>query len=68
MFMELEGIVINMLMVRDNLTMEEANEIWQNVQSEIMDSMFGTSSMSVEEVIEDNLGITVKEMIEVYGE
>ena len=68
MFMNLEGIVINMLMVRDNLTMEEANNVWQNVKSEIMDSMFGTSCMSVGEVIEDNLGITVKEMIEVYGE
>ena len=64
MFMNLEGLVINYLMISKDYNMEEATNYWKAICSEIMDAMFGTSCMSVEEIIENNLGITIEELKE----
>ena len=56
--------VVQILMDRDNMTETEATNYWKAICSELMDAMFGTSCMSVEEIIENNLGITIEELKE----
>ena len=64
MFGDLEGLVINYLIETKDYNMEEATNYWKEIFSEIMDAIFGTSCMSVEEVIENNLGISFEELKE----
>jgi hypothetical protein len=64
MFMNLEGAVINYLMERDNLSLEQADYMWREIASEIFDAIYGTSCMSLDEVLENNLGITLEDLME----
>ena len=49
--------IIRILMERDGLTYEEAKEEYQHCKSELMDAMEGTSCLSPEEVLAEELGL-----------
>ena len=49
--------IISILMRRDGLTHEEATEVVDNCISELMDAVEGTNFLSLEEVIEQELGL-----------
>jgi hypothetical protein len=64
MFMNLEGLVINYLITHKDYTLDEAMIFWKDLCSEIMDALYGTSLMSVDEIIENNLGVTIETLEE----
>ena len=49
--------VVKILMERDEMTEEEAVELVEEVRSELLDAISGTSCLSPEEVIEGELGL-----------
>lgn len=49
--------VIEILMNRDNLTYDEAKEMYEDTKSELMDAIDGTSCLSPEEVLAEELGL-----------
>lgn len=49
--------IIKILMERDGIDYEEAKEMYEDTQSELMDALDGTSCLSPEEVLECNLGL-----------
>lgn len=49
--------IIKILMERDNMTYEEAEEVYEDTKSELMDAIEGTSCLSPEEVLEGELGL-----------
>ena len=51
--------IIKILMERDDLTYEEAKEMYEDTKSELMDALEGTSCLSPEEVLECELGLEI---------
>ena len=49
--------IIKILMDRDGLTYEEAKEMYENTKAELMDAIDGTSCLSPEEVLLEELGL-----------
>lgn len=49
--------IIKILMERDNMTYEEAEEVYEDTKSELMDAIEGTSCLSPEEVLEGEIGL-----------
>lgn len=49
--------IIRILMERDNLTYEEAKEMYEDTKSELMDAIDGTSGLDPEEVLMSELGL-----------
>ena len=49
--------IIKILMDRDELTYEEAKEMYENTKAELMDAIDGTSCLSPEEVLLEELGL-----------
>lgn len=49
--------IIKILMDRDGLTYEEAKEMYDNTKAELMDAIDGTSCLSPEEVLLEELGL-----------
>lgn len=49
--------IIEILMRRDGVSYEEAEEMYLNCKSEIMDVFDGTNCLSVEEVLSSELGL-----------
>ena len=49
--------IIEILMNRDNLTYEEAKEMYDDTKAELMDAIDGTSGLDPEEVLMSELGL-----------
>ena len=49
--------IINLLMKRDCMSRKEAERRYDEVKSELMDAMFGTSCLDPEDVLADELGL-----------
>lgn len=49
--------IIEILMRRDGVTYEEAEAMYMDCKSEIMEAFEGTSCLSVEEVLQCELGL-----------
>ena len=49
--------IVEILMHRDGMSEREAMETYQNVRSEIMDALYGTSCLDPEEVLASELGL-----------
>lgn len=49
--------IIKILMDRDGLTYEEAEEMYEDTKAELMDAINGTSCLSPEEVLMGDLGL-----------
>ena len=49
--------IIKILMDRDELTYEEAREMYENTKAELMDAIDGTSCLTPEEVLLEELGL-----------
>ena len=49
--------IIKILMERDGVSYEEAKEMYENCKSELMDAIDGTSCLSPEEVLLEELGL-----------
>lgn len=49
--------IINILMERDNMSYEDAKQLYLDTQSELMDSISGTSVVTPEEVLMYNVGL-----------
>ena len=49
--------IIEILMNRDGVTYEEAKEMYEDTQSELMDAIDGTSGLDPEEVLMSELGL-----------
>lgn len=49
--------IIRILMSRDNLTYEEAKEMYEDTKAELMDAIDGTSGLDPEEVLMSELGL-----------
>jgi hypothetical protein len=64
MFINLEGLVVNYLVNNKDYTIDEALSFWENLVSEIADALYGTSCMSVDEIVENNLGVSVERLKE----
>jgi hypothetical protein len=62
--MNLEGLVVNYLVNNKDYTIDEALIFWENLVSEITDALYGTSCMSVDEIVENNLGVSVERLKE----
>jgi hypothetical protein len=49
--------IIKILMNRDGVTYEEAKEMYEDAKAELMDAIDGTSGLSPEEVLMNELGL-----------
>ena len=49
--------IIKILMSRDNLTYEEAKEMYEDTKAELIDAVDGTSGLDPEEVLMGELGL-----------
>ena len=49
--------IIEILMRRDGVTYEEAEAMYMDCKSEMMDAFYGTSCRDVEEVLQYELGL-----------
>ena len=49
--------IIEILMNRDDLTYEEAKEMYEDTKAELMDAIDGTSGLDPEEVLMGELGL-----------
>ena len=49
--------IIDILMRRDGVTYEEAESMYLNCKSEMMDAFYGTSCLEVEEILMRELGL-----------
>ena len=49
--------IIEILMNRDGVTYEEAKEMYEDAQAELMDAIDGTSGLDPEEVLMSELGL-----------
>lgn len=49
--------IIRILMRRDGLTYEEAKEAYEDCRAEIMDALEGTNCMSLDEILQEELGL-----------
>ena len=49
--------IIKILMDRDGLTYEEAKEAYEDTKAELMDALEGTSCLTPEEVLLEELGL-----------
>ena len=49
--------IIEILMNRDNLTYEEAKEMYEDTKAELMNAIDGTSGLDPEEVLMGELGL-----------
>ena len=49
--------IIEILMNRDDLTYEEAKEMYEDTKAELMDALDGTSGLDPEEVLMSELGL-----------
>lgn len=49
--------IINILMNRDEISYEEAKQMYLDTQSELMDAIDGTSVLTPEEVLMGELGL-----------
>jgi hypothetical protein len=51
--------IIRILMNRDGVSYEEAEEMYENTKSELMDALDGTSCLSPDEVLQYELGLEI---------
>lgn len=51
--------IIEILMRRDEMTYEEAKQAYLDCQSELIDALDGTSELSPEEVLQEELGLEI---------
>lgn len=49
--------IIKILMERDNMTYEEAKEAYEDTKAELMDAIEGSSVLTPEEVLLEELGL-----------
>ena len=49
--------IINILMERDGVSYDEAKEMYLDAKAEIYDAVYGTSVMTVEDVLYGELGL-----------
>lgn len=51
--------IIRILMERDGVSYEEAEEMYNDTKSELMDALDGTSCLSPDEVLQYELGLEI---------
>ena len=55
--------IIKILMERDGVTEQQAREMYENCQSELVDAIAGTSCLTVAEVFAGELGLEMEDYL-----